>query len=154
MKKNSCKFDSNEENNSINGSDSFDNSLSTAIISRDSNGSSKPNSSNIIQNYFKKNNNGFLGEKNKPEENDIYKDDDDQNNPLILQIKYALRKMSMQYANNKKSFNNFSCCKNNFCEYYLSNINNDSNDGNIMENQNIININRINNYYNKFSINN
>ena len=95
-----------------------------------------------------------MGEKNKPEENDIYKDDDDQNNPLILQIKYALRKMSMQYAINKKSFNNFSCCKNNFCEYYLSNINNDNNDGNIMEKQNIININRINNYYNKFSINN
>ena len=95
-----------------------------------------------------------MGEKNKPEENEIYKDDDGQNNLLILQIKYALRKMSEQYAVNKKSFNNFSRCKNNYCEYYLSNIINDKNDDNIMEKQNIISINRFNNYFNKFSMNN
>ena len=93
-KNNSGKLDQNEENNSANGSDSLDNSASTALISRDSNGSSKPNNINIIQNYFKRKNNGFLGDKSKPDESELYKDE--QNNLLTLQIKYALRKMSEQ----------------------------------------------------------
>lgn len=138
-KNNSGKLDQNEENNSANGSDSLDNSASTALISRDSNGSSKPNNINIIQNYFKRKNNGFLGDKSKPDESELYKDE--QNNLLTLQIKYALRKMSEQYSVNNKPFKNFKHFNNNIFDYYLSNIHYSNNDKIIQEKENIIKFN-------------
>ena len=122
MPKNSCgKLSTNEENYSCNGNDSFDNSSSTAFISRDSNGSNKSNNIKNSNIFFKNNNEGFLGEKNKPNEKKIYKNQEN-DNLLSLQIKYALSKMREQYSVNKPIFNKTSNL-NNFCEYYLGNSN-------------------------------
>ena len=64
---------------------------------------------------------------------------------LTLQIKYALNKIKAQY-----SVNNIYIINSPICEYYLSNINNNSNILNSNESKN--RNNRFNNYYNKFSI--
>ena len=127
-----------EENNSYNGSDSFDTVTSTERISGVSNGSN--NSDNAInhnKNRLKNNNGGFLGEKNKPNKKHIY-NNGDHDDLLTLQIKYALSKMSAQYSvnnlNNNKSLNsNFAC------DYYLSNVNNMSNNSSNNKDLNFIN---------------
>lgn len=132
IKKNSGKININEETNSINGSDSFDNSLSTAIISRDSNGSNK---SNNMKNCFKDNDEGFLEGGNKPDEKQIYKNNKG-DNLLTLQIKYALNRMREQYKANKSSFYKTQYF-NNYCEYYLGNGSNTNNAYNIKEKEDI-----------------
>lgn len=150
-KKNTVKLNSNEDNISFNLNDSCDTAVSTAIISRDSNGS---NNSNNSQNYFKLNSNGFLGSKNKPDIKKIYKIDG-QDNLLTLQIKYALSKMKSQYSVNNSVFNK-STSSNFSCDYYFSNINDNNSNINIASNNekqsNMNSSNRYNNYYNKFSI--
>ena len=161
-KNNNSKLNVNEENNnSSNGSDSFDNSISTAIISRDSNGSNNSNNLNNIINCFKGENNGFLGAKNKPDVKKIYKNQDP-DDLLTLQIKYALSKMSAQHSVNNSL--NKSLGLSNYFDYYFGNNTNNNNismnNSNVNNNnynneqQNNNNINRFNNnYYNKFSIN-
>ncbi len=139
----------NEENNSLNRSDSLDNSISTAIISRDSNGSNRSNNINNFKNCFKNNDKGFLGGKNIPDIKKINKHQNDDNS-LTLEIKYALTKMREQYSINRDSLNN-SIYFNNFCDYYLGNVNNDTNF--IENNDKQDNINSFNNHCNKYSPN-
>jgi len=161
MKSNTTKMNTNAGNISYNSSDSFDTVTSTERISGVSNGSN--NSENIInhtKNRFKDYNGGFLGEKNKPNKKQIYKNDD-HDDLLTLQIKYALSKMSAQYSVNNLNINK-SLSSNFACDYYLSNINNMTNNSsnnkdkivNNNENQKFGNVsnNRGNIYYNKFSI--
>ena len=117
-KNNNSKLNVNEENNnSSNGNDSFDNSVSTAIISRDSNGSNNSNNLGNIINCFKGENNGFLGAKNKPDIKKIYKNEDP-DDLLTLQIKYALSKMQSfciwprRRTRSRKRFGNTTrCCR-------------------------------------------
>ena len=132
IKNNSAKISSNKENISINGSDSWDNSLSTtAIISRDSNGSNKSSSKNC----FKDSDEGFLEGNKKPDETKIYKNNEN-DNLLTLQIKYALNRMREQYKANKSSFHKTQYF-NNYCEYYLGIGNNANNMHNIFEKEDI-----------------
>ena len=142
----------NEEINSLNGSDSFDNSVSTAMISRDSNGSNYSKDLNNIINFFKGDNNGFLGVKNKPDLKKIYKNDD-QDDLLTLQITYALSKMSAQYSVNNNPFNKSQGFSSYFDYYFGNNNNNTNTNTNTIEQQNNYNNNRFNTYYNKFSFN-
>jgi hypothetical protein len=160
---NTTKVNTNPENLSYNSSDSFDTVTSTERISGVSNGSN--NSDNIInhlKNRFKDNNIGFLGEKNKPNKKQIYKNEDN-DDLLTLQIKYALSKMSAQFSVNNLNINK-PLSSNFACEYYMSNINNNTNTNNSPNNKDkIVNNNeklkignvsnnRSNYYYNKFSI--
>ena len=102
----------------------------------------------------------FWEKKNKPNKKQIYKNDD-HDDLLTLQIKYALSKMSAQYSVNNLNINK-SLSSNFACDYYLSNINNMTNNSsnnkdkivNNNENQKFGNVsnNRGNIYYNKFSI--
>ena len=133
------KINNIEDINSFNENDSEDTGLSTARNSNESN-----NSSNSLQKFIKKPFLGFLGENKKPDEKKIYnnRDNDDL---LTLQIKYALNKIKAQY-----SVNNIYIINSPICEYYLSNINNNSNKLNSSESKN--KNNRFNNYYNKFTI--
>ena len=161
IKANTTKLNTHAENISYNSSDSFDTVTSTERISGVSNGSN--NSDNIInhiKNRFKDKNVGFLGGKNKPNRKHIYKNDDN-DDLLTLQIKYALSKMSAQYSVNNLNINK-SLSSNFACDYYLGNINNSINNSsnnkdkivNNNEKQKIGNAsnNRSNFYYNKFSI--
>ena len=145
----SAKLTNNEETNSFNGSDSLGDSTSTAIISRDSNGSNKSNNVNNAKNCFKNCNEGFLGGKNIPDEKKLY---NQQNNDdsLTLQIKYAMNKMRLEYLNNKINSNN-SLHFNNFCEFYLGNCLNDVNSIQNYKKQD--NNNSFNKNYNNYSIN-
>lgn len=132
IKNNSGKINLNEEDMSINGSDSWDNSLSTtAIISRDSNGSNKSSSKNC----FKDSDEGFLEGNKKPDETKMYKNNEN-DNLLTLQIKYALNGMREQYKANKASFHKTQYF-NNYCEYYLGTGNNANNMHNIIEKEDI-----------------
>ena len=93
---------------------------------------------------FKIHNNGFLGDNNKPNVQKIYKNDE-QNDLLTLQIKYALGKMTSE-----NSVNIF-CNLNNCSDYYLGNNNTFFNNlNNNKEKKNICSRNT--NYYNKFSM--
>ena len=161
IKANTTKLNTHAENISYNSSDSFDTVTSTERISGVSNGSN--NSDNIInhiKNRFKDNNVGFLGGKNKPNRKQIYKNDDN-DDLLTLQIKYALSKMSAQYSVNNLNINK-SLSSNFACDYYLSNINNTINNSSNNKDKIVINnekqkIGNVNNnrskfYYNKFSI--
>ena len=69
---------------------------------------------------------------------------------MTLEIKYALTKMREQYSINRDSLNN-SIYFNNFCDYYLGNVNNDTNF--IENNDKQDNINSFNNHCNKYSPN-
>ena len=160
-----------EENISFNRSDSCETATSTAIISKDS------NLSNISNNNVKIPFLGFLGENNKPNENQNYFNNEP-NDLLSLQINYTLNKISQQYANRNNDLIK-SPLSDYYCNYYLNNDNNNNNKNNnnnnnnnnnsnnknnnininININKNIINIPekrnkkiRYNNYYNKFSV--
>ena len=92
---------------------------------------------------------GLLGEKNKPDEKKIY-ENDDKNNLLNLQIIYALKSISGQYASkNNESIKSPICDY--FCNYNLNNFN-ISNNINNNNNEKRNKTTRFNNYYNKFSI--
>lgn len=93
---------------------------------------------------------GFLGENNKPDLKKIY-ENEDKNNLLNLQIMYALKGISAQYADK-----NYESCKSPLCDYFCNfNLNtyNNSNNNNIINNNEKRNkTTKFNNYYNKFSI--
>jgi len=127
----------------ITGEDSFENnSSSTNIISRDSNGSNSNNKNNGVK-FNKIEGKGFLGESNKPDEKKIYELED--NDYLNLQIKNALKKMKFQYSVNEIFFNN------ELLEYYFGDYNTRNYNAIYNSNKNN-NIKYNNNRYNKFSL--
>ena len=92
---------------------------------------------------------GFLGENKKPDENKIFKNDDP-NDLLTLQIKYAINTINAQYVNKTDSI------KSPFCDYYCNfHLNNNINNYNLNDINNNEKKNKNNNkydiYYNKFS---
>ena len=73
----------------------------------------------------------------KPDEKKIYKNQNNEgDNLLTLQIKYALNRMREQYKDNKSSSYKAQYF-NNFCEYYLGTGNNARNAFNIYEKEDI-----------------
>ena len=163
---NEIKLKSNSDN-SFNENESCDTAGSNAIISRDSNLSNNSNNNTIINNEMNNNNyltdvirenkfiknkniGGFLLANNKtPDINKIYKEEDSQD-LLTLQIKYALKKMEKEYFFRNKIENNNNY---NYCEYFFSNNNN--NLENYEEKQalkNLYKFNINNEHYNKIQI--
>jgi hypothetical protein len=152
------KINSIEENiSSLGSSDSYETSNTTTRES------GEINASNLVPNAVKMSVDSFLGENNrKPDLKNIY-NNDDPNDLLTLQIKYAINKISSQYydKNNTAMFPSPLCDY--FCNYHLINNNNDfslsqSNSNNKNINNNLEKKNRKNNnnnhftlYYNKFS---
>ena len=147
---NEIKLKSNSAD-SFNENESCDTTFSNAIISRDSNWSNNSNNINYLINTTEVNKNknfiGFLGENKIPDVKKIYKEED-KNDELTLQIKFALKKMEreyfLNYNNNKR--NNY-----NYCEYFFNNINKiwENNDERLIK-KNINNFGG-NNYLKKFS---
>ena len=97
---------------------------------------------------------GFLGDNKKTDEKKIFKNDDP-NDLLTLQIKYAINNINAQYVNKTNEIMSPLCDY--YCNCHLNNNNNknlnDSNNNAINNNEKKNkNNNRYNNiYYNKFS---
>ena len=147
---NEIKLKSNSAD-SFNENESCDTAFSNALISRDSNWSNNSNNTNYLINTIDINKNknfiGFLGENKIPDVKKIYKEEDANDN-LTLQIKFALKKMEQEY------FLNYNCGKRsnyNYCEYFFNNINKiwENNDEKLIK-KNINNF-KGNNYLKKFS---
>ncbi len=92
---------------------------------------------------------GFLGENKKPDEKKIFKNED-ANDLLTLQIKYALNKINAQYVN-KSNLIKLPFCDY-YCNYHLNNNNLNNNNNTINNNEKKNKNNKYNIYYNKFSV--
>lgn len=160
---NEVKLKSNSTD-SFNENESCDTTISNAIISRDSNWSNNSNNPNIIfsrvdssnsnnKSTKNKNSNCFLEENKTPDLRKIFKEEDSQD-LLTLQIKYALKKMEKEYYfNNVNGNNNNEHNHYNYCEYFFNNSNKIwEKDDEKPNNKTIYNCNRNIDYYNKFSM--